>query len=255
MLVDLGNALHYTGDSIIKLREAVDGYFCTIDTAMENKIDEFRQKLEQAQAVLSAARSALSACMDSRYYDYEKEEWVEPNCSCEERDVADAEKEVSRINTIIEKLERIKSDIDREFYEYRQPFGIITPGGGDGVLEWLGETHTKDSTEMMDRILEVVEKYLRTSVGKNSSIQPISRTLPDMECSVNSIPHEKKEDQFRRGIERIAERQSSENHGDHKLHENDAIALCSHCHRPIIACTCGMETRERYRIFNYDLSR
>ncbi|MCM1449490.1 MAG: hypothetical protein NC082_04055 [Clostridiales bacterium] len=254
MLVELGNALHYTGDSIMQLREAVDGYFRAIEQAMERKIEEVNAKLQMAQQVLSAAEDALRACRDSGYYDDEKEEYVEPNCSCEERDVRDAEKEVSRIRGIIEKLERIKSETDREFSEYRQPIGFVSPGGGDGILQWLGESHTKEASGKMEHILEVVEKYLRVNVGKNS-LTTIADVPEDMDSSGYSPTEESKKEKFRQGIERIIERQSADNYGDHQLRESNAIVVCQGCGRPIIACNCPRDPREHFRIFNYDLSR
>lgn len=254
MLVDLGNALHYTGDSILQLREAVDGYFRAVEQAMERKIEEVNASLQLAQQALSAAEDALRACRDSGYYDDEAEEYVEPDCSCEERDVDEARKEVSRIREIIDKLERIKSDTDREFSEYRQPVGIVSPGGGDGILQWLGETHTKEATVKMDQILEVVEKYLRVNFGKNGCTLIADRP-EDMDCSGYSPSEESKREKFRQGIERIIERQSAENYGDRQLSESNAVAMCPGCGRPIIACNCQRDPRERFRIFNYDLSR
>ncbi|MCM1451132.1 MAG: hypothetical protein NC102_02650 [Clostridium sp.] len=254
MLVDLGNAVHYAGDSIMRLREAVDGYFRSIEYAMEQKIEEANNRLRAAEESLSIAQSALSACRESGYYDDEKEEYIEPNCSCEERDVRSAEKEVSRIHSIIEKLERIKSEVGCEFNRYRQPFGIIAPGGGDGILQWLGENLTKDASEKMKQILEIVEKYLRVNIGRNSPSYR-SDAPNDMRPDGHGPSEEKKKDKFRQGIEQIIERQSANNHGDHQLHGNNTVALCPGCHRPIIACVCGREARERYGMFSYDLSR
>jgi len=254
MLVELGNALHYTGDSIMQLREAVDGYFRAVEQAMERKIEKVNAKLQMAQQALSAAEDTLRACQDSGYYDDEKEEYVKPNCSCEERDVLEAEKEVSRIRGIIENLERIKGETDREFSEYRQPIGFVSPGGGDGILRWLGESHTKEASDKMEQILDVVEKYLRVNVGKNS-YTTIANWPEDMDCSGNSPSEESKKEKFRQGIERIIERQSADNYGDHQLNDSNAVAMCPGCGRPIIACNCQRDPRERFRIFNYDLSR
>lgn len=254
-LVDLGNALHYTGDSILRLREAVDDYFKSVERAMEDKIGEFRNKLNQAQQWLSAAQSALNSCRSRRYYDSEKERWVEPNCSCEERDVRNAQREVDRIQKIIDKLESIKSDVEREFSEYRQPVGIITPGGGHGVLEWLGDSHTKAATQKMDRILEIVEQYLRVSFSKYGAPSTIPDTASGSMSVENSAIEGDKAERFRKGVERIAERDKAQDYGDRALNKPNAVSLCSRCNRPKIACTCPRDPREYTNIFNYDFSR
>lgn len=251
-LVDLGNAIHYTGESIMRLREAVNDYFKSVEDAMENKIGEFRNKLQQAQQWLSASEAALSSCRSRRYYDSEKEKWVEPNCSCEERDVKRAQKEVDRLHKIIDSLESIKKDVEREFSEYRQPVGIITPGGGHGVLEWLGDNHTKGATQKMDRILDIVEQYLKVSFSINGAIPSAAS---DMCLTENTPSGTDNADKFRKGVERITERDKTQNYGDRILNKPNAVSLCSGCKRPKIACTCPRDPRENTPIFNYNFSR
>lgn len=255
-LVDLGNVIRYTGGCILKLREAVDSYLQGVENAMQNKIEEFYQQLDSAQRVLCVAQQALCACRDSRYYDDEKEEWIEPSCSCEERDVANAQKEVNRIQKIIEKLQPVKNEVEHELYEYRQPYGIISPGGGDGVLQWLGDTHSNNAVDRMQKILDVVEKYLRVNIHDINSPLSISNIPADVDSWGYSTAENKKEKGFRKSIELILDRQRENNFGDHKIHEANAIPLCPCCHRPYpIACICGMVEKEREHIFNYDLSR
>ena len=253
-MVDLGNAIEYAGDTVSKLREAVDGYFKAVEEAMERKIEEFRRELEAARQVLSAAQDALSACRASRYYDDEKEEWVEPNCSCEERDVRQAEKEVNRLEKIVKRLEDIKSNTEYEIDKYRQPGGMISPPGGDGVLSMLGESYTNEATDRMQAILEVVEKYLRVNIHSNGSTLSIDDSADSAIMGYTS-GEEKKAEAFRSGIERILQRQKDQNYGDRKINEANAVTLCPRCHRPFpIACICE-NIRERATIFNYDLSR
>lgn len=254
-LVDLSNAIRYTGQSVLRLREAVDGYFKAVERAMDDKIAEFRTRLARAREVLSAAQSALSACRERRYYDDEKDEWVEPNCSCEEREVRQAQKEVDRLEKIIEKLERIQSEVGSELYTYREPMGIVSPGGGDGVLEWLGDTHTQSATERMQRILEIVEKYLRVNIRDYGTPVYISDTPADAGFMGRSDSEDRKDLKFRKGIERIQQRQRDENYGDRELVTPGAVAICAGCHRPQIVCTCGRDSLERQQIFNYDFSR
>lgn len=255
-LTDLGNAIQYIGDCVMKLREAVDDYFKGVEKAMADQIEEFQQKLDIARRLLNTAREALDACLSSRYYDEEKEEWVEPNCSCEERDVANAQKEVDRIQKIIENLQSIRNDVECELYKYRQPMGMILPGGGDGVLEWLSGTHTNKAIDRMQKILDVVKKYLCINVRNINSPLSISEAPTDLDTFGYSPTEDKKEIKFRKGVERILERQRKEDFGTRKLNETNAIPLCPYCHRPYpIACTCGMASKEREHIFNYDLSR
>lgn len=252
VLVDFGNTLQYIGSSILKLREAVDGYFKAVEDAMQEKIDEVRQQLNEAQQVLSEAQSELSSCYSSQTYDEESGTY-RPSCSSEERAVRRAEKEVDRIQKILDRLERIKSEVDREFSEYRKLKSFTCPGGGDGVLEWLGETHTKNAISRMDDIMEVVKKYLKTSVSKNASFVPdsVAFATPD-----NKTLEKTKTDKLRAATEKVREKMKEEATGDRKLNEATAIPLCSRCGRPTpIACICPRPPMERDHIYNNDMSR
>lgn len=253
-LVDLGNTIQYVGGSILKLREAVDGYFKAVENAMEKKIEEMRNLLEQAKRTLEAAEQALGSCLSRRYYDSEKERWVEPNCSCEERDVQVAEKEVKRIEGIIKKLESIKSQIEREFYEYRRPKGLVMMGGGDSVLAWLGEEHSKSATEKMDEILDKVKAYLSINVRNiNSPLSDAEATGMGNDISNNSEVAKAKK--FREASQRILNEQNAEI-GNRVIHEATAVPLCSKCGRPTpLACICARPGLERDSMYNYDLSR
>ena len=248
-LMDLGNAIVYAGESIHSLREAVDGYFKSIEYAMAKRIDQVRIELQQAQQQLSNAEAALSSCRSSGGYYNDDDEYVEPDCSCEERDVEAARNEVDRLQEIVNNLEGIKSDIEHELYEYRQPFGIITPGGGDGVLAALSETSTKEASERISEILDIFQQYQNVNISKNgySSFAQV--------CAEPIEQTRTKAEEYREATERILQKQHEEDHGSRQINQGNAIAICSECHRPIVACVCTNGSLQRERIFNYEFSR
>lgn len=246
-LVDLGNAISATARGIGRLRDDVNDWLDGAVQVMDDGIEEARHQLDQARRQLAVAQAALSACRDSGYYDSEKEEYVTPSCSCEERDVERAEKEVSRIHAVIERLERIKGEVEREIYEYRQPNGIITPGGGDGVLEYLSSSLATAANDRMDHILVVVEQYLHVSIGKHDNTPPVS-DMPAAETS------ERKVDKFLKGMERIKRRDAVDSNL-RTINSVDTVAVCPACHRPLIACICPRDENQNFIIFNYGNSR
>lgn len=247
-IMDLGNTIVYTGESIIALREAVDGYFKAVEDAMEKRLDQVRIQLQQAEKQLSNAEEALSSCKSSRTY-YEDEDEDEPDCSCEERDVAEARDEVNRIQEIIKKLECIKSDVEREIYEYRQPFGIITPGGGDGVLASLSENYTKTASERISEILDIFQEYQNVRIIKNGDSNYVPDSSEPIEQTCN------KAEEYREASKRILQKQHDDDYGSRQINIGNVVALCPGCHRPIVACICPNGSLQRERIFNYESSR
>lgn len=247
-LMDLANALVYAGESIDSLRSAVDGYFKAIEEGMNKKIEEFQVQLQKAQRELSSAQSALSACQRSGHYD-DDGDYVEPDCSCEERDVAEAQKEVDSIQEIIAKLENIKSDIEREIYEYRQPFGIIIPGGGDGVLAAMSETYSREASTKLDDVIGIVNEYQNVNISKNGYA-----TSPNFDEEPTSQT-EIKAEQFREASDRILQKQRDDDFGGRQVIKGNSVVLCMGCHRPIVACICPNGPRQLEHIHNYRTSR
>lgn len=252
-LVELGNAIEYTGDSVRKLREAVDDFFTGVERSMDDIIDAFEKQAEEARKQLDAADSALSACLNSQRYDEEKREY-RPSCRCEERDVACAQKKVDEIECKIERLRAIKDEVEYELDKYREPYGF-TPGGGDGLLRRLDEQVTRYAGEKMQRILEVVKQYLCVNVRDISSPHIVSDEPEDATMAEFSPSEQRKADKFREGIERLNELQRNDNYGDRALARPTGVVLCPRCHRPYpVACICANES-EHPVIFNYDLSQ
>lgn len=252
-LVELGNAIEYTGDSVRKLREAVDDFFTGVERSMDDIIDAFEKQAEEARKLLDAADSALSACLNSQRYDEEKREY-RPSCRCEERDVACAQKKVDEIECKIKRLRAIKDEVEYELDKYREPYGFA-PGGGDGLLRRLDKQVTRYAGEKMQRILEVVKQYLCVNVCDISSPHIVSDEPEDAAMAELSPSEQRKAENFRQGIERLNELQRKDNYGGRALAQPTGVVLCPRCHRPYpVACICANE-RERPAIFNYDLSQ
>lgn len=253
-LPELANTLQYVGGSILNLREAVDGYFTAVEEAMERKIKEVEVKLEQAQQALSDAQSALSSCQSSRCYDDEEGRYVEPDCSCEKHDVSNAEQKVKDIKDQLEKLKNIKSEVDSEFSKYRRRSYEFQGPGGDAVLEYLGNEHTQYATARLEEIMTVVKDYMTTSMAKQSETLPDSEVFGNKQNELSSTKAQK----IREASQRVLDRHASENYGSRQINDANAIALCSKCGRPTVACICQRDSLERAWlniIFNNNLSR
>lgn len=249
-LPELANTLQYVGGSILNLREAVDGYFKAVEKAMEREIEDVKDKLHHAEQALSDAQPALSSCQSSRCYDDEEGRYVEPDCSCEKHDVSNAEKEVKYIKDQLEKLKNIKSEVDSEFSKYRSPSGLLVPGGGDSVLKYLGEDHTRSATARLEEIITVVKDYLKTSMSKQGGTMRDSEVFDDKDNELSAT----KKQNFREASQRVLNRQPK----SRQINNPNAVAICAKCGRPTVACICQRDSLEREGlniIFNNNLSR
>lgn len=243
-LSDLANNLQYASGSIEKLRDAVDGYLKSVQDAMDKKIQEVEKELEAAKDILSAAEDALDACRSRVRYNSEGER-IEPNCSCEERDVAEAREVVNRIEDKLKNLRDIKNDADSECESYRKPSSLITIfGGGDSVLEYLSNDLSRSANSKLEEVMDVVRKYLKTSMGKDVG------TVTDEEAFGEVESEDTKAAKFKEAAVRVAVLYGEQ----HEASNANAVAICPRCGRPTpIACICGMEARQR--IYDNSLQR
>lgn len=85
-LVDNVNEAYTNGSNL--LNQAMQA-----EAEAYNRFEEAEQRYSTAQEALEAASAAFSACKASGYYD-EDGEYVAPDCSCEEAELAEAEAEV-----------------------------------------------------------------------------------------------------------------------------------------------------------------
>lgn len=247
-LMDLGNAIVYAGEASASLRQAVDGYFTAVEHAMDRRIQEFEAELRRAQEALSQANAALSSCRQNYRYD-EDGNRIEPNCSCEERDVREAEKEVKRIQEILDKLRNIRSELGNEFYEYRLPWGILVPGGGDSVLDILSDGVTRRATDSMQEVVELVKEYRRVNCSQGGGYVPDPGA--DLETPEQTVS---KREKLREATARVQQLQRDDDYGSRAINRGNAVALCSGCHRPPVACTCGRDPLQR-EMFDYQRTR
>lgn len=255
VLADLGNAMSESGQAAMNLADAAEDYFHGLEQQMTDGLDRMKCRLDMARRAEDAARQALAACRERRYWDEEKQEYVEPSCSCEERDLRDAEKEVRRLQEIVEKMESLRDEIELELGHYREGGGFAVLPGGDGILRDLGQRFKDSAVERMENIAEVVQKYLTVPVRPGVPAPEIPEAPTDMDCAGRSETLERKAEEFRLASERVRELAEDRDRGDRELRRPDGVAVCPNCHLPIVACRCPRDPRENYVMFHYNLDR
>jgi hypothetical protein len=243
-LIQLNDALDYCGDSLLKLLREVDDYLQSCLRAFEEQRDMLKERLEIAERELQEAEEALSeaecdysSCLDSQreYKDEDGDTYISPSCDCERSRVESArqhrdvcKEKRDECQRKLDAAECIISDCRHEIEEYKFSGGILRPNGGEVTLEYLAKYHTDEARAKMNKILEIVEKYLG---------RPLQQTEPN-----ESLPPTQAE-QFKKATEKVQAMQKDES--SHIADANVSM-LCPGCRRPLPICICA-RMRERVR--------
>lgn len=245
-LVELNNTLEYTADSILKILEQVNAYIQGVKKVLKEQMEMLQEELRAAEEKLSDAEQALSDCEDSQKWDEEKEEYL-PSCSWQKGRVKLAREIRDKCKERVEKAQKIIDECEYEISEYKRPPGIFTPAGGEKTMEYLAQDHTDKATGKLREILEVVEEYLKFPMsakkGFGTAAAPDSNMADSSSDTVSLSPEQKKE-RFENAIQKVIERQHSENYGYSRVADANRVMKCPRCGRPAVACICS-NTRER----------
>lgn len=275
-LMDLGNMLKTVGNSVLRIKEAADGYMADVERHIQRGMEVLEKRYEEAERHLQAAQHAYSSCLSSQRYDEESNSY-KPSCSIEQRRVERAQKECTKIRSILDEVRRIQNDVEHELYLYRCTRGFLTPPGGGPLLEELGDDLTTSGTQCLSRILDKVEEYVRFDIRTGNrrniemekdevdgivfdehGISKEDRRLLDSD-QLKQKQQESKADIFRSGIEKIEKRQERDNYAGATGYPGppNAIVICSGCKRPVKVCTCQHERfrQEELPMFNYNFSK
>lgn len=259
-LIELNNTLEYSADSILKILEQVDGYLKGVIEALKNQIKVLEDELRAAEEKMSEAEQDLSDCEASQEWDEENEEY-RPSCSCEAGRVRLAREIRDKCQERVNQAQSILRDCEYEIEEYKKTPGIVTPPGGEKLLEGLAKDHTDKATSKMREILAVVERYLRYNMStKSSMFSTASTDLDGTNDSSRTLTPEEKKERFNSAIQRVIERQQNENYGSRQIADANRVIRCPRCGRPPIACICNNTrereyTREDIQIIRNDFSR
>lgn len=242
-LIELNETLDYTADSILHLKEGVNGYLDFILDQMQGQVDELERMMDEAKQRLDEAEEELSSCEASQEYDEEDKCW-RPSCNSEKSAVNAARREYDECRDKYERAKDILSDVKREIEKYHQRPTFIEPGGGEYTLEYLAKDHTDAATQKMDKIIEVVEEYLASKAsltGESVSVSAIHDEAVEALNEEKKNPSGEKAEKFRAATEQVREQMA------HDMPTNvssNVVAVCPGCHRPFPLCVC-QRLRER----------
>ncbi len=228
-LIQLNDAIDYCGDSLLKLLKEVDLYLQNCIGAFEEQRNMLKEHLLIAEKQLQDAESEYSNCIASQreYTDEDGSTHISPSCSSEKSKVESARQNVAECRRKLEKAETILSDCKYEINEYKF-YSPIVPNGGEKTLEFVAKYHTDEAQSKLNKILEIVEKYLG---------RPLLQTLPNETLSPT------KEQQFEKATEKVKAKQRSESSN---IADANVSMVCNRCHRPMPICVCS-RTRDRIR--------
>jgi hypothetical protein len=226
-LIQLNDAMDYCGDSLLKLLKTVDEYLQSCLRAFEEQRDNLKRQLDREAEELREAENALSDCTSSQEWD-EEDKCYRPSCSSERSNVESAKEHYYDCKEKHDKACGIVSDCKHEIEEYKFSGGILRPSGGEKTLEYLAKTHTDEAQAKMNKILELVEKYL-------------GRPLQETEANESLPPTQAQ--QFKEATEKVQAKQKSESSN---IANANVSMVCNDCKRPIPICICAKQ-REKVR--------
>lgn len=258
-LIELNNTLGYSADSILKLLDSVKSYMEGVQDVLAKQVEYLAHELEDAEQALAEAEEDLSSCEASQEWDEEEHEYY-PSCSSESQAVARAREVRDECKQKYDEGCRINDECKQEIELYKKDGGILSPPGGEKLLEYLAVEHTDSATNKMQEILDTVEDYTRTRVttressgnSSDSAASEVSRPSED-----RPLADEEKEDRFKNAIRNVIERQQDQNYGDRMIADANRAMKCPRCARPMAACVCGIDDRLKgnIQIINDDFSR
>ncbi len=246
-LLDLRTSMSYCGESLSKFIDEVDSYLDLCMDGFQRQKEVLERLVQEAAERLREAQSDLSDCEHSQEYDEEEKEW-RPSCSSERSHVNSAQSRYDKLKDQLDRANNIISNYEYELRQYREPRGILAPGGARAQLEYLANTHTKEGVEKMDKIIEiVVVKYLGRQIEMPTEM-PEATTKEDAYRlgieRLNQMTEEvdsSKIRKFEEASERIREKQKQESRD---LAQPNVMMVCPYCHRPLRICICA-RIRER----------
>lgn len=243
-LIQLNDALDYCGDSLLKILKEVDNYLQSCIRAFEEQRDILKEQLEIAEQQLQEAERAFqeaenvySDCIASQreYTDKDGNTHISPSCASESSQMESARRHKEECyekreecKRKLEKAESILSECRYEIEMYKFCDILVRPNGGEKTLGYLAKFHTDEAQAKLNKILEIVEKYLG---------RPLQQTLPNESLSPT------KEQQFKKATEKVQAIQKSESSD---IADANVSMLCQVCHRPMPICICA-RMKERVR--------
>jgi len=167
----LMDGLQSCSSSIASLRGAVRAHINECLNLAQTIVAKLRNIEAAANMRYERCSSAYYACQRRQKYDEESGEY-RPSCSCEERDVKNAEDELYKARCAREQAEMRLQDMEREVGYYEQP------NGGEGLMNAITDNYVPEATNRLMALNDKVQRYealeiAGIDIGDNSSSTPV----------------------------------------------------------------------------------
>lgn len=157
--------------SVASLRGAVRAHISECLNNARSIVARLRSIEASAQVRYESYRAAYYCCRERQEYDEESGEY-RPSCSCEERDMKEAEDVYNKARSVREQAEMRLHDMEREVDDYERPMG------GEGIMNSITDEYAPQATERLFALKEKVVRYETLAitgidVGDSSSSTPV----------------------------------------------------------------------------------
>ena len=209
-IIQLNDAIDYCGDTLLKLLKEVDIYFKNCIKVLEEQRDILKQQLLIAEKQLQDEESEYSNCIESQ-----REYTDDDGCICQ----SSCNSEQSKVESARQYVASVKENQKKQSLYCliaimkQQSINLIllAPPGGE-KLQNFTKYHTDEAQLKLNKILEVVEKYLG---------RPLRQTIPN-----ESLPSAKVQ-QFVKATEKVKAKQQSESAN---VVDANVSMVCNRCH-------------------------
>ncbi len=225
---------------MLKVLEAVSNYLNGVKDTLQQQVEMLRAQWEEAQERLSAAENALSACEASQKWDEEDGEY-HPSCRSEEARVERARRYEQECREKLKQGERIVRDVQSEIEKYKAPGGPIIPPGAEKYLEYLAKDHTQKAIDALNKVIEVVEEYLRFGVTMDRpGAGQVTIKGDDNSGDNKGLTPQQKKAAFEAGAKKVVENNRT------AIESSTRVMVCERCGRPLTLCICPRILEREY---------
>lgn len=167
----LMDGLQSCASSVASLRGAVRAHINECLNTASSIVARLKAIEDAANMRYESCSSAYYSCQRRQKYDEESGEY-RPSCSCEERDMKEAQEELHKACCAREQAEMRLRDMEREVGYYEQPTG------GEGMMNYITDEYVPNGTKRLMALNDKVQRYEALEVagidiGDNSSSAPI----------------------------------------------------------------------------------
>lgn len=185
LLEQLNQRILGSGEAMSNIDVNVINYINGVRDAVQDQLDSIRIRLEEAEANLSNAENALTACYASQMCNEFGE--LSPSCSMEENNVESARGEVEKWRTRYGQGQQIVSECQQEFSDYMS--------GGHELVRIMCEHQAPKASQLLreciDRLGDILGHNLAASDNSSAYIEPdVSVSTRSDEVCVSALKNQ-----------------------------------------------------------------